>query len=51
MTKNIYFKAETWELFEQLRNRSGMSRGEFIHQLLMAYITVAVAEGANNAHQ
>lgn len=51
MTKNIYFNTDTWELFERLRQNIGVSRGEFIHRLLMAYITVSFAEGANNAHQ
>lgn len=45
MTKNIYFNAETWELFERLRERTALSRGEFIHRLLLAYIgTITTTE-------
>lgn len=39
MTKNIYFRSDTWELFERLRKTTELSRGEFIHTLLMAYIS------------
>lgn len=38
MYKNIYFNAETWELFERLRERTSLSRGEFIYRLLLAYV-------------
>lgn len=42
MYKNIYFSADTWELFEKLRIRRGMARGVFIRHLLMTFIS---AEG------
>jgi hypothetical protein len=45
MYKNIYFDAGTWELFESLRVRRGLSRGAFIRELLFAFIR---AEGGTN---
>lgn len=45
MYKNLYFSADTWELFERLRIRRGLSRGSFIHELLLAYIR---SEGGSN---
>lgn len=45
MYKNIYFNKDTWELFETLRIRTGLSRGDFIYRILLAYIS---AEGGHN---